>query len=367
MNLDDTAVAIGVNRSGSINIDTQRTGTYRVSRNFGGSRGLWVEQEHETEHDLSVMLPKSLQDVYEFVFTATVPEIAFSEPLDIAARETEHVYFHYSPKSGNPSMAETLPLKLEKPSPHLRTLTLFGFPVTQKLLNTAAACPNLERLLIAITEPCAASAVSDPVKNVPQPANQKNMKTWAFSLPGVETVTDWQAPQLRTLVMSHTQMGHIPRGLLASPTLAGVTARYNQIGHQDATETLQLVAGSAFQLDLTGNQLEEIPLLGDTDSTNVCYHSETVEFGIDCGCLHMNSREQGIPPTGPARAYSNFPTGDDLLTDFEKKKRFHESRMVVVVRENPLMVGSYPQLQGPKTRSWARSNRRSITWYRPRS
>lgn len=357
---------IKIGWDGSLNIETD--GTHGCGRDLQGTHAVWVEQREDSEYDVSGMLPNSLKKTSEFIYRTVTPRTVFREPFDILSRETRHVSFGYieEPGESEPPQADMLPIKLEEPSPHLLTLRFYNFPVTQELLDIAAECPNLERLVIANTHLGTPSAPQDPITHIPAPANASGMKTWMFNVSGVDTVADWTARKLDNLMLSQTGMDHIPPGLLTSEDMLKVTARHSRLGTAAAEDAFlaALRCGDVAKLDLTGNLIREIPLPPNGNTRPACYHSDSVTFGNKCVCqTWKNSTDEPNMLSGDPSCRSRDPELRETSEYNPRHSGIDTNRTIVGLGANPLNVGHYQHLAGGGRDAHESDDESAMVWY----
>lgn len=323
-------------------------------RDMQGCNALWIFDSHFQDiEDYSSLIPENLGDTFEFIFSISVTprqKYEFSEPFDIAERKTRYVVCENLSFSRQFLPGMTLPIVLNRPSPYLKELRLIGFPVTQTLLDNAAASPNLER--IVISQPFGAEA-DDPVRSIPSPANQ-DIKTWAFDVEGVENITGWEATSLETLILFRAQAKHIPAGLLRSRELFHANFSCNLLDREAVTDVLEAISPKLCLLALNRNQIDDIPTLPDRWRGQVCFHNPYLVFKDKYKCLcymdmSLNGFYEFIGQNPRISSITDYNAKDktNFRIPAEMRENYHpSSRTCIHLAGNPFVCKNYPNLEG---------------------
>lgn len=304
-------------------------------------KALCIEWDADTPEN-KVDLPEDWDDVGELVYNFSCKGNVLREKFDITARKTRHVYCRYLPPG---EIAEEMPITLPEPSQYLETLRLYNLPVTQTLLDTAAACPNLKNLsvLTAWDDNTEFPTVSENLNlTVQRPANSGNMKTWAFCHPSISQLADWHAPELEVLVANRITTRFVPEGLLGK-NLSFLAVENSGMTDELAQATMKNVKPFLKKMDLSGNLITELPWLSSGLEKKVCYHIPWASFGSDCACQIY---EESFPVHKP-----EFFDYNDIGTDLMEKDLLGlcptiEGYMTVCLNDNPICHTHFPELMG---------------------
>lgn len=328
--------------------------TYRArGLNTLGGDAIWIDEGYKNSWE---KLPPIPGDLHEFIYYArSYKTIKKSLNIDIGILKTRLVICSFEDHSTDDMKN---PVKLDDPSPHLEKLCLINVQVTQTFLETVLACPNLRSVIITQKNP----VDCDPITHIPAPANKAKMETWAFDVPSVTSVDDWDAPLLESLVVANAGIDHIPSGLMQSRGLALIGAWGNQIGHE-AAENVLLRAGDMdipVLVLLNDNLIEEIPRPVGKFSEYLCYHHQHLVFDSrqKCECIFYKKYHSHDTPDGLFRT-TPMIVGDDhaipeAIIPIEQLSSISEPRgniRTIILDDNPLLSHSYPNLRGSSSPS----------------
>lgn len=253
--------------------------------------------------------------------------------VDLNRWQTEHV----AASTSYSTAGSTSPLLLNEPSPHLKSAHIHNYTITQHFLDQLVACPNLERLIII--------SGSDTPLHVRAPANAEQIRTFAFKGCGTDTLEDWNGRILECLIVRWTATQEIPPRMTDSMLKKGAVKAdlsNNEISTEGTWPLTRCPETCRGLLDLTGNPIEELPML--PDRANACYHIDGGTFKKRCDCSFNRFSAESSDMLRRVH-YSRYE--QEWLSNWERLELADETgTMPVVLRRTPMRNIFYSALEG---------------------
>lgn len=180
----------------------------------------------------------------------------------------------------NDMLSEFRPrILMSETSDDLRYFSIQGMSISQELLDTVSACPNLEGIII--TEGGSGGTYShNPASQIPSPANT-NIKYWMFSLNDLRSVDNWESDSLEMLMLDNMRLREMPEVLLHPPDSLRYVYLPRNLLHNENIKYLSrfLSSGGGKILSLSGNTpILDVPIWDGVDVEQCVYYADRAKF-----------------------------------------------------------------------------------------